>query len=213
MPKKSLCYVGYVCSIYSVLQITQITQITQIILYNLSYHSSLYSSTGSILDRAYINQLASSNSSPSSYNIVLKLSVTGILLKVIYFINFPSTSNRLNTVAYTDRRYYTILGARAVGVRRRGSIRAPSFYILYFNFLYYLILSYYCPAIILYYPILSYIILPLCYIILPLYYIILLLSYYRPTIILYCPVIALLLYYIVLLLSYYYIIYYILFIA
>jgi len=44
--------------------------------HNLSYHSLLYSSTGSILDCAYINQLASSNSSPSSRNIVLKLSVT-----------------------------------------------------------------------------------------------------------------------------------------
>ena len=45
-------------------------------LYNLSYYSSLHSSTGSILDRASINQLATSDSSPSSRNIVLKLSVT-----------------------------------------------------------------------------------------------------------------------------------------
>jgi len=45
-------------------------------LYDLSYHSLLYSSIGSILDRAYINQLASFNSSLSSYNIVLKASVT-----------------------------------------------------------------------------------------------------------------------------------------
>jgi len=44
----------------------------------------------------------------------------------------------------------------AIGVKRRGSIRAPSFYILYFIFLYYLILSYFCPTIVLYYPILSY---------------------------------------------------------
>jgi len=53
-----------------------------------------------------------------------------------------------------DRQYYTILGARAVGVKRRGSIRAPSFYILYFNF--YIILYY--PAIVLplYYIILYY---------------------------------------------------------
>jgi len=38
-----------------------------------------HSSTGSILDRACINQLASSNSSPSSRSIVLKASV--ILIK------------------------------------------------------------------------------------------------------------------------------------
>ena len=42
----------------------------------LAYHSSLYSSTKSILDRTYINQLASCDSSPSSRNIVLKASVT-----------------------------------------------------------------------------------------------------------------------------------------
>ena len=42
----------------------------------LAYHSSLHGSTGSILDRAYINQLASSDSSLSSRNIVLKASVT-----------------------------------------------------------------------------------------------------------------------------------------
>ena len=139
----------------------------------------------------------------------------GILLKVIYFINFSSTSNRLNTIAYIDRQYYTILGARAIGVGRKGSVRAPSFYILYFNFLYYLILSYHCPTIILYCPILSYIILYyptiilycptiillLCYIVLlsPCHCIIL--SCHHPTIILYYPIIALLLYYIVLLLS------------
>jgi len=46
------------------------------ILCDLSYHSPLYSSIGSILDRARINQLASSNSSLSSRNIVLKASVT-----------------------------------------------------------------------------------------------------------------------------------------
>jgi len=42
----------------------------------LAYHSLLHGSTGSILDRAYINQLASCDSSPSSRNIVLKASVT-----------------------------------------------------------------------------------------------------------------------------------------
>jgi len=45
-------------------------------LYNLGYHSSSHGSIGSILDHAPINQLAASNSSPSSRNIVLKLSVT-----------------------------------------------------------------------------------------------------------------------------------------
>jgi len=42
---------------------------------NLGYYSSLYGFTSSILDRAYINQLASADSSLSSYNIVLKASV------------------------------------------------------------------------------------------------------------------------------------------
>ena len=42
----------------------------------LAYHSSLHGSTRSILDYTYINQLASYDSSPSSYNIVLKASVT-----------------------------------------------------------------------------------------------------------------------------------------
>ena len=49
-------------------------------LYNLSYYSLLYSLIGFILDRAYINQLASSNSSLSSRNIVLKASVILSLL-------------------------------------------------------------------------------------------------------------------------------------
>ena len=44
--------------------------------YITAYHSSLYSSIGSILGRASINQLAASISSPSSYNIILKASVT-----------------------------------------------------------------------------------------------------------------------------------------
>ena len=43
---------------------------------DLGYYSSSHSSIGSILDRASINQLAASNSSPSSRNIVLKASVT-----------------------------------------------------------------------------------------------------------------------------------------
>jgi hypothetical protein len=43
---------------------------------DLGYHSSSHSSIGSNLDHAPINQLASSNSSPSSRNIVLKASVT-----------------------------------------------------------------------------------------------------------------------------------------
>ena len=42
----------------------------------LAYYSLLYSSTGSILDYTCINQLASYDSSLSSYNIVLKASVT-----------------------------------------------------------------------------------------------------------------------------------------
>ena len=50
--------------------------ILRITLYNLSYYSLLYSLISSILDRALINQLAASNSSPSSRNIVLKASVT-----------------------------------------------------------------------------------------------------------------------------------------
>jgi hypothetical protein len=41
-------------------------------LYDLGYYSSSYSSIGSILDRALINQLASSNSSLSSYILYLK---------------------------------------------------------------------------------------------------------------------------------------------
>jgi len=41
----------------------------------LAYYSSSHGSTGSILDRAYINQLASADSSLSSRNIVLKASV------------------------------------------------------------------------------------------------------------------------------------------
>jgi hypothetical protein len=49
---------------------------------NLGYHSSSHSSIGSILDHAYISQLAFSNSSPSSCSIVLKASVTYGLLEV-----------------------------------------------------------------------------------------------------------------------------------
>jgi len=54
---------------------TRIPRILYTILCNLAYYSLLYGSIGSILDRASINQLATSNSSPSSYNIVLKASV------------------------------------------------------------------------------------------------------------------------------------------
>ena len=64
-----MLYVLYVRSSY-------ILRILRIILYNLGYHSLLHSSIGSILDRTSINQLATFNSSPSSYNIVLKASVT-----------------------------------------------------------------------------------------------------------------------------------------
>jgi len=42
----------------------------------LAYYFLLYGSTGSILDYAYINQLASCDFSPSSRNIILKASVT-----------------------------------------------------------------------------------------------------------------------------------------
>ena len=61
-------YIRYVSSSYS-------SYLIRSTLYNLSYYSSLYGSTGSILNYALINQLASSNSSPSSRNIVLKASV------------------------------------------------------------------------------------------------------------------------------------------
>jgi len=64
-----IMYVLYVRSLYTLRSLRST-------LYNLSYHSSSHGSTGSILDRAYINQLASVNSSPSSCNIILKLSVT-----------------------------------------------------------------------------------------------------------------------------------------
>jgi hypothetical protein len=65
-------YVLYIRYVHS----SRILRSLRSTLYNLAYHSSLYSSIGSILDRAHINQLASSNSSLSSYNIVLKASVT-----------------------------------------------------------------------------------------------------------------------------------------
>ena len=63
-------------------------------LYNLSYHFLLYSSIGSILDRAHINQLASFNSSPSSRNIILKASVTKSEIRPILsyrdsFLSYP----------------------------------------------------------------------------------------------------------------------------
>jgi hypothetical protein len=70
--------------------------------YNLSYYSSSYSSIGSILDRAYINQLASSDSSLSSYNIVLKASVTNhisltIFIRILAIIYITLTKLRYIT--------------------------------------------------------------------------------------------------------------------
>jgi len=61
-------YIRYVSS-------SRASRLIRSTLYDLGYHPSSYSSIGSILDRAYINQLASSVSSPSSCNIVLKASV------------------------------------------------------------------------------------------------------------------------------------------
>jgi len=59
----------------------------------LTYYSLLHSSTRSILDRACINQLASYNSSPSSYNIVLKASVTfSIRAIIVYFLTLAPIS-------------------------------------------------------------------------------------------------------------------------
>jgi len=66
-----ILYVLYIRSSY-------ILYTLRITLYNLSYYSSLSSFTGSILDYTYINWLASSNSSPNSYNIVLKASVIAL---------------------------------------------------------------------------------------------------------------------------------------
>jgi len=63
------------CALSTLLRITQILQIIQITSCDLGYHSLLYGSIGSILDRAWINQLASSDSSLSSRNIVFKASV------------------------------------------------------------------------------------------------------------------------------------------
>ena len=63
-----MLYVRYVRSLHT-LRSSRSTS------YDLGYHSSSHSSIGSILDRAYINQLASSNSSLSSCNIVLKASI------------------------------------------------------------------------------------------------------------------------------------------
>ena len=71
-------YIRYVSSSRSLYLIRSIPR-------DLGYHSSSHSSTGSILDRTYINQLASSDSSLSSRNIVLKLSVTLILQFYILF--------------------------------------------------------------------------------------------------------------------------------
>jgi len=63
-----MLYILYVSTIRT-------SRILRITLYNLSYYSLLHSLTGSILDRTYINQLASSNLSLSSRNIVLKASI------------------------------------------------------------------------------------------------------------------------------------------
>ena len=60
----------------------------------LAYYSSSYSSTGSILDRAYINQLASYNSSLSSRNIILKASVIGRTYKNILIIIYQLIKER-----------------------------------------------------------------------------------------------------------------------
>ena len=65
----------YVYSIYSITDYIDRTNHTDHITW-LGYYSSSHGSTGSILDRACINQLASSDSSPSIRNIVLKASVT-----------------------------------------------------------------------------------------------------------------------------------------
>ena len=73
-------YVLYVLYVRSL----RILRILHTTLCNLSYHSSSHSSIGSILDRASINQLATSDSSPSSRNIVLKLSVISSRSLVIY---------------------------------------------------------------------------------------------------------------------------------
>jgi len=63
----------------------------------LTYHSSLHGSTGSILDCACINQLASSDSSLSSRNIVLKASVILFLysysISLLISISYLLTSN------------------------------------------------------------------------------------------------------------------------
>ena len=76
-------YIRYISSSYS-------SYLIYSTLYNLSYHSSSHSSTGSTLDCALINQLASSNSSPSSYNIVLKASVTQ-RLQTPYYLQIELT--------------------------------------------------------------------------------------------------------------------------
>ena len=85
-------YVMYVLYILYVRfpYILRILYTLRTILYNLSYYSLLYGSTDSILDRTSINQLATSNSSPSSYNIVLKASVISRLQHYIFIYINPS---------------------------------------------------------------------------------------------------------------------------
>ena len=81
-------YVIYILYIYSL----RTPRSLYSTLYNLSYYSLLYSSTSSILDYAYINQLASINSSPSSYNIMLKLSITLSPFSLSLSLKIPNIS-------------------------------------------------------------------------------------------------------------------------
>ena len=92
-------YVLYILYIYS----SYILRILRITLYNLGYHSSLYSSIGSILDYAFINQLAASNSSASSRNIVLKASVTTNLVTSSFFRIHLNLIPRI--VAFNSNKY------------------------------------------------------------------------------------------------------------
>jgi len=64
----------YVRYIRYIIDLIELTELIELITWP-GYHFLLYGSTGSILDYAYINQLASSNSSLISRNIVLKASV------------------------------------------------------------------------------------------------------------------------------------------
>ena len=77
---------------------------------DLSYHSSSYSLTGSILDRAYINQLASSDSSLSSRNIVLKASVITIAYNTTPTSSILILNRRQFKIAYKARKALFRLG-------------------------------------------------------------------------------------------------------